>query len=172
MKMKLLLPLFTPIKNQKIMTDNFFSQMLQTVESRIAITKKSSRFLLDKNEQSDDIDISFKRKVLDSLLNANWNRYPSSDYQDIETKVAEYCHLKTENIVLSAGSASIITTLLDFFALNNKKLVITQPSYSLFDYHCKSYNINYEPWLLSDDLEYDFAKLPELCHKSSPLVHQ
>lgn len=152
------------------MKDNFFSFLLQTSESRIASSKQSSRFLLDKNEQSDDIDINLKKKVLDSLLHANWNRYPASDYKDIECKVAEYCKLKAENIVLSAGSASIITTLLDFFALNKKDIIITQPSYSLFDYHCKTYNINYRPWLLSEDLEYDLQNLPILDSNSVLII--
>lgn len=152
------------------MTDHFFSFLLQTAETRIAPAKQSSRFLLDKNEQSDDIDISLKKKVLESLLHANWNRYPASDYKDIECKVAEYCKLKAENIVLSAGSASIITTLLDFFALNNKNIIITQPSYSLFDYHCKTYNINYHPWLLTPELEFDFANLPKLDSNSVLII--
>ncbi len=152
------------------MRDNFFSFLLQTAETRVANSKQSSRFLLDKNEQSDDIDINLKKKVLDSLLHANWNRYPASDYKDIECKVAEYCGLQAENIVLSAGSASIITTLLDFFALNNKNIIITQPSYSLFDYHCKTYNITYQPWLLSEDLEYDLQKLPKLDSNSVLII--
>lgn len=144
------------------MTDHFFNFLLQSVESRVAPVKNNTRYLLDKNEQSDDIDMELKKKVLESLLQANWNRYPVSDYIDIEAKIAAYCKLQAENIVLSAGSASIITTLLDFFALNQKKIVIAQPTYSLFDYHCKTYNIAYQPWYLTPDLEFDFDNLPEL----------
>lgn len=144
------------------MVNNFFSTLLQQADSRIAPTKQSTRYLLDKNEQSDDIDISLKEKVLQRLMDANWNRYPASDYKDIEAKIANYCGLQAENIVLSAGSASIITTLLDYFALNQKKIFITQPSYSLFDYHCKTYNIEYQPWLLTETLEFDYDHIPDL----------
>jgi histidinol-phosphate aminotransferase len=144
------------------MVDNFFNFHLQTAESRVPASKQPSRFLLDKNEQSDDVDFALKERVLERLLHANWNRYPTSDYQDIESKIAEYCELQPENVVLSAGSASLITTLLDYFALNNKKIHITQPSYSLFDYHCKTYNIPYQPWLLTPELEYDYDNLPNL----------
>lgn len=144
------------------MKNNFFSEHLQLAESRIVSTKPSSCFCLDKNEQSVDIDIELKNKVLESLLHADWNRYPSSDYSDIEIKVAEYCNLRKENIVLSPGSANMITTLLNYFALNKKNIVIGQPSYSLFDYHCKTYNIPYTPWMLSANLEYDLESLPTL----------
>lgn len=56
----------------------------------------------------------------------------------------------------------MITTLLNYFALNQKRIVIAQPTYSLFDYHCKTYNIAYEPWYLSPELEYDLETLPAL----------
>lgn len=151
------------------MTNNFFNFLVQNIGTRIAPAKSNIRYLLDKNEQSDDIDIELKMKVLDSLMQANWNRYPASDYAEIESKIADYCGLRSENIVLSAGSASIITTLLDFFALNNKKINIVQPSYSLFDYHCKTHNIPYQPWLLNEDLEYDLENLPIL-DKDSVLI--
>lgn len=101
------------------MFHNFFTDTLQQAGSRIAPTQQTFKFQLDKNEQSADVDHAFKQRVLERLMNTDWNRYPSADQRDIEVKVAEYCGLLPENIVLSAGSASIITTLLNHFALNN-----------------------------------------------------
>lgn len=144
------------------MFHNFFADTLQQAGCRIAPTQQTFKFRLDKNEQSADVDHTFKQKVLERLMNTDWNRYPSADQRDIEVKVAEYCGLLPENIVLSPGSASIITTLLNHFALNNKHIVIAQPSYSLFDYHCKTNNIRYEPWMLNADLKYDLQTLPGL----------
>lgn len=144
------------------MQQNFFNFMLRNADVRIAPAKGPAKYQLDKNEQSDDISPELKQKVLESLMKTDWNRYPTSDYKDIEGKIADYCGIMPENIVLSAGSASIITTLLDFFALNNKQIVISQPSYSLFDYHCKTYNIDYVPWNLGPNLEYNCAQIPEL----------
>lgn len=144
------------------MIHHFFADTLQKAAHRIAPGQHTTRFHLDKNEQSADVDFEFKKRVAEKLLDADWNRYPTADYRAIETKIAGYCGLAPENIVLSAGSASIITTLLNYFALNQKHIVITQPSYSLFDYHCKTHNIPYETWLLNDDLEYDYQRMPAL----------
>lgn len=144
------------------MTNLFFSDILQNVPTRITPTKTTSSMLLDKNEQSEDVAFSIKQQVLETLMNTDWNRYPSADLKDIETAVANYCGLNSDNIVLSPGSANIITTLLNYFALNNKHIVIAQPTYTLFDYHCKTYNIQYEPWMLTADLEYDYDNLPVL----------
>jgi histidinol-phosphate aminotransferase len=145
-----------------IMQHHIFSDILQKTESRIAGSKQTVKFRLDKNEQSADVDLAFKQRVIEQLLKSDWNRYPTIENSDIESKVAQYCGLSPENIVLSAGSASIITTLLDHFALQQKHIVITQPSYSLFDYHCKTNAITYEPWLLTAQLEYDDHSLPNL----------
>lgn len=144
------------------MNNNFFSAQLQATESRISTASVTSGFRLDKNEQSEDVAYDLKKQVTDSLMEAGWNRYPSDDNSDIEAMVAAYCGLQSDNIVLSPGSANIITTLLNYFALNNKKIIIGQPTYSLFDYHCKTYNIPYQPWMLTDDLEYDLKNLPAL----------
>lgn len=144
------------------MHHNFFSEALQTTAARIAPTQHPAQLNLDKNEQSNDVDAAFKQRVMERLMQAEWNRYPAADQHQIETKVADYCGLSAENIVLSPGSANMITTLLNYFALNQKHIVIGQPSYSLFDYHCKTYNIPYEPWLLNENLTYDLDNPPAL----------
>lgn len=130
--------------------------------TRVSATTHASHLLLDKNEQSEDVDFSLKMQIADSLSAADWNRYPSADNSDIEALVAGYCGLGLEHIVLGPGSASIIATLLNYFALNKKRIVIAQPTYTLFDYHCKTYNIPYEPWYLTADLEYDYENMPSL----------
>lgn len=144
------------------MLQHFFTDTLQKSDVRVATGQNSTRIHLDKNEQSADVDFDFKKRVAEKLLDTDWNRYPTSDYRAIEAKISDYCGLAPENIVLGAGSAGIITTLLNYFALNQKHIVIAQPSYSLFDYHCKTYNIPYQTWNLNDDLEYDYENMPAL----------
>ncbi len=152
------------------MATNFFNSFLQKTQNRIKTQSGISRFLLDKNEQSEDIDCIAKSKVLSALSEADWNRYPTANLSEIESKVAQYCGLLPENIVLSAGSAAMITTLLNYFAINRKEIHIVQPSYSLFDYHCKTYNIPYTPWSLTEDLEYDADNLPALNENSVLII--
>ncbi len=148
--------------NLPAMNNLFFNETLQQAQSRIVPLKAKAHLFLDKNEQPTDVYFPLKKKVTDNLLGCDWNRYPSADNSDIDALVANYCNLDPEHIVLGPGSASFITTLLNYFALNGKRIVIAQPTYTLFDYHCKTYNIAYEPWLLRKDLEYDFENMPTL----------
>jgi histidinol-phosphate aminotransferase len=142
------------------MNNQFFSPSLSAISNRIASSEKNYRLLLDKNEQSLDVPAIIKQKMMATFMESNLNRYPSANLTSLEEKVADYCGLQAQNIALAAGSASIITTLLNYFAINRKRIIINQPSYSLFEYHCKTYNIPYEPWMLNSDLQFDVAEMP------------
>ena len=142
------------------MKNHFFSPSLSAVSNRIASSEKNYRLLLDKNEQSLDVPAMLKQKMLGSIMESNLNRYPSANLRSLEERVADYCRLQAENIALAPGSASIITTLLNYFAINRKRIIINQPSYSLFEYHCNTYNIPYEPWMLNNELQFDVAEMP------------
>jgi len=157
-------------KNPIRMINLMFNEYLLKTQARIKSIKQSFRLQLDKNEQTQDLEMYFKKEVIEALAQSAWNRYPDHDYEDIEENIASYCGLQPENILLCPGSASIITTLLNYFAINHKDIHITQPTYSLFDYHCRTYNISYTPWLLSEDLEYDYEHLPRLKENSVLII--
>lgn len=126
------------------------------------LMKSQPQYLLDKNELSDDLNHELKYRVVDHLLDTPWNRYPSADCSDLEHAVARYAGVKPEQVALGAGSAGIIANLLNYFAIQRKNLVIVQPTYALFEHHCRTYGIPFTPWYLNEDLEFDFDSLPEL----------
>ena len=150
--------------------NHFFSQNLMSAPARIKALQTNAQCRLDKNEQSLDVDIYWKDKAIEALKESNWNRYPNADLSDIETNVAHYCGLDAANIALSPGSASLITTLLNYLAINGKKIVITHPSYSLFEYHCNTYNIPFIPWMLNENLEFEIENLPALDAQSVLII--
>jgi len=126
------------------------------------VMKSPPQYLLDKNELSDDLNKELKYRVVDHLLDTSWNRYPSADCSDLEQAVARYVGVKPENIALGAGSAGIIANLLNYVAIQRKNLVIVQPTYALFEHHCRSYGIPFTPWYLKEDLTFNFDALPML----------
>lgn len=144
------------------MLSSFFPAQLAQGGQRLAASPKNYTHYLDKNEQPDDMPEWLKMQVLQKAMNMDWNRYPALDHSDIESQIAASVGLEGNQVVLGSGSATFITTLLNFFGMQRKQIVIAQPSYSLFDYHCKTYGINYTPWMLNEALEYDEALLPVL----------
>lgn len=149
---------------------HFFNKQLLHSPMRISSQDETTIHRLDKNEQSVDVGLKIKSKALDAFIQEEWNRYPSADLSDIETNVAVYCGLSFENIVLDPGSANLITILLNYFALNGKHIVINHPSYSLFEYHCQTYNIPFTPWRLNDELNFDMDTLPDLNENSVLII--
>jgi len=129
---------------------------------RLSSTQKKYSHRLDKNEQPFDVPDWLKMQVLQKAMHMEWNRYPAPDNHDIEKHIAHSIGVLPNNVLLGSGSATFITTLLNYFGMQRKQIVIAQPSYSLFDYHCKTYGIPYTPWMLNDALEYDETLLPEL----------
>ncbi len=148
------------------MHDQIFSEFLQKVGGRIVQKNNPAKFFLDKNEQPDDFEDDIKLEILDELYKAKWNRYPNADNSEIEKLIATYSGLNSDNIAVAPGSATLIVTLLNYFAINQKHIVIAQPSYTLFDYHCKTHGINYEPWYLNSSLEFDLERMPNLSANS------
>lgn len=103
-----------------------------------------------------------KMQVLQKAMEMEWNRYPELNHADIEAKIAGTMGVNAGQVVLGSGSATFITTLLNYFGMQRRQIVIAQPSYSLFDYHCNTFGIDYTPWMLNADLEYDEHLLPQL----------
>lgn len=142
--------------------NTFFTENLILSQSRIAESKKSYHIALDKNEQSIDVPEELKMEVLNDLFGKQWNRYPEADLSKLESKIANYCGANPQQVLAAPGSASIITAMLNYFAINKKNIHIALPSYSLFEYHCNTYNIPYTPWFLNQNLEFDYDNFPQL----------
>lgn len=143
-------------------TSSFFPSHLSQAPQRLQAPATGHTHLLDKNEQCDDVAGWMKVQVLQKAMEMEWNRYPSLGHADIEQAIAKTIGLTGEQVALGSGSATFITTLLNYLGMQRRQIVIAQPSYSLFDYHCKTYDIPYTPWMLNQDLEYDEQLLPAL----------
>lgn len=146
---------------------NFFAPEFIQFEQKPAFPEPNEQSVfLDKNECPYDLTDVIKTKVVVDLFNENWNRYPHNAYKDVYKFVSKASQCAEDNIVLASGAASIITSFLNYFAINKKDIVIARPSFSLYHYHCSLYNIPYKNWDLNNKLEYDIGSLPPLSKNS------
>lgn len=145
-----------------------FSERLLNSGKRLTPIQKPVKIRLDRNESAYELSSGLKNEVLKKVGTAKWKNYPTPYYNELEKLIADYCGVSPEQIVPGAGSASIITSLLNYFAINLKQIVIAHPSFSLYEYHCSSYGIPYELWRLDEELEYEIDNLPGL--KSGGIV--
>jgi len=152
--------------NVKEPTENFnalfFQENLLKAKAYSLDPMKGS-IKLDQNESPFDWDESLKKEVLENLLKESWNTYPQDYPKDLKQLLAEYNKVSIENIVLSPGSNYHITVILNLFASKvGSDLILTRPSFPLFESHCIYHNISYKVWSLNRELEYDLDLLPPL----------
>lgn len=118
---------------------------------------------LDQNESPWDWPDSVKDIVLSKLKQRSWNRYPTPFADDLAARIAEKLGVRSKNILLGPGSNYLIGLILQTFSRSIQgKVVLTRPSFPLYESHCQYEGINYEVWPLNADLEYDVALLPHL----------
>lgn len=118
---------------------------------------------LDQNESPFDWDENLKREILETLVKEPWNTYPQDYPRELKKLLADYNSVLPENVVLSPGSNYHITVLLNLFAAKGgNDLVITRPSFPLFEGHCRYHKIPYKVWPLNKALNYDISLLPAL----------
>ncbi|MBN2486033.1 MAG: histidinol-phosphate aminotransferase family protein [Bacteroidales bacterium] len=144
----------------------FFHQALYESGKRIEPSQVVYNTYLNRNESVYELDDSIKKQIIDELGSYQWRNYPMPYYPDIEKLIAGYCGVLPEQVAVAAGSASIITTLINYFAANQRQIVIAQPSFSLYDFHCRTYNIRFDIWPLNQELEYDTSLMPGLKENS------
>jgi len=139
-----------------------FGKYLLNTKTRLPSDIAEAEIRLDRNESAYEIKDEIKENVLRKITSITWKNYPPPYYTDLENTIADYCGVKKGQVVTASGSASIITTLLNYFTINNKQIVAAYPSFSLYEYHCSTYGIPLERWKLNADLEFDMSLLPEL----------
>ncbi len=142
------------------MPESFFSKQLKDSGKRISPTAKKAEIRLNRNESAFELNDEFKKEVLFRVQGTEWKNYPSPYFPDIERLIANFLGVKPDQVVPAAGSANIITVLLNYAAIQSHQIVIARPSFSLYEFHCQSYGIDYETWPLNKDLEYDADLMP------------
>lgn len=146
----------------EMLISGIFSEQLLKSEKRLQPASAPIKIRLDKNESAYEVSSALKERVLDRVRSAEWRKYPPPYYNELEAKLAQYCGVQKEQVVPAAGSANIIAALLNYFGVNKRQIVLAHPSFSLYEYHCKTYGIPYELWKLNENLEYDVGNLPAL----------
>jgi histidinol-phosphate aminotransferase len=118
---------------------------------------------LDQNESPWDWPAQLKDKILASLKQKEWNRYPESMAASLTEILAQYVGVRPECLITSPGSNHLIALIFD--ALGRKlpgKVVIARPSFALFESHCHYAGIPFETWDLDENFHYRRDRLPAL----------
>jgi len=148
------------MQDQKL--KNYFSESIRASQMRVQDSKEKHKVSLNRNELPFDLPDDIKIEVCTQLLQSEWNLYPAVVDEALHNLLASYAGVSPDMICTGAGAAMLATSLMNYFALQGKRLVIPRPSFSLYEYHCKAYGIDYQAWEMDDQLAYTLTSLPEI----------
>ncbi len=141
----------------------YFEPSLIAARSYKIDTPTGIKVKLDQNESPWDWPPHLKQKILERVAACEWNRYPDPMASSINDLLADYLGVKAENIMTSPGSNHLIGLILEALGRRLKgKVVITRPSFALFEAHAQYAGIRYETWDLGENFQYDPKRLPDL----------
>ena len=110
---------------------------------------------IDQNESPWDVPVRLKQKILTTLENQQWNRYPSSQSEELTQKLGKYVNIAPKNILTGPGSNYLISLILSAMGTSLKgDVVIARPSFGLFEASCRYAGISYRTWDLGPHFEF------------------
>jgi histidinol-phosphate aminotransferase len=87
---------------------------------------------LNQNESPFDTPDEIKTKILDTVRNEAWSRYPEPMPTDLVDAVARYVGVSSDRILVANGSNSIVQHILNAVVTTGVRVSIPSPSFSLY----------------------------------------
>ncbi len=100
--------------------------------SAYTLTLREAPVKLNQNENPWDVPGPLKRRVLERALARPWSRYPDFDPKELLEALARFSSWRADGILAGNGSNELIETLLLVTVSPGTKVVIPQPTFTLY----------------------------------------
>jgi histidinol-phosphate aminotransferase len=87
---------------------------------------------INQNENPYDLPLALKRRVVEQALARPWSRYPPFDPKDLLAKLAAFSGWRADGILAGNGSNELIEALLLVTAGAGTRVVIPEPTFTLY----------------------------------------
>lgn len=116
---------------------------------------------LNQNESPFDVPNFVKKKILNNLKKKSWNIYPDFIPDDLYKKLANYLKVEKENILIGNGSNEMIFTILVATLEKGKKLIISEPTFTVYKLIGTNLNAEVVSILQNDDFSNNIEKISD-----------
>ena len=114
---------------------------------------------INQNENPFDLPESVKRKVVAAALERPWSRYPAFDPTELLERLASFAGWRADGVLAGNGSNELIQALLLVTVGAGARVVIPEPTFTLYALLTKILGGEVVPVSLGPDLQYDAAEL-------------
>ncbi len=87
---------------------------------------------INQNENPYDVPEGIKREILDYALERSWSRYPPFIPAELHERLAGYAGWQSDGVLAGNGSNEIIQALMTVFLGPGKRLVIPEPTFTVY----------------------------------------
>jgi histidinol-phosphate aminotransferase len=126
---------------------------------------------INQNENPFDLPESLKRRVMEQALARPWSRYPAFDPRELTDALAKASGWRPEGVLAGNGSNELIEALLLVTVAAGTKVVIPEPTFTLYALVTRILGGEVVPVALGPDLQYDAVALQqERRRQAAPLT--
>ena len=125
---------------------------------------------INQNENPYDLPEALKKRVLEQALSRSWSRYPPFDPKDLQEKLAVFSGWRADGILTGNGSNELIEALLLVTVGAGTRVVIPEPTFTLYALLTKILGGEAVRVRLSSDLVYDVEAILEARRAASAAV--
>ncbi|MDD9952032.1 MAG: histidinol-phosphate transaminase [Zetaproteobacteria bacterium] len=127
------------------------------------IDRTPCRIKLDQNEASWDWPEAIKKSILQRCQEEPWNKYPDPYVNEVLDAVSQYSGFAVDNLIIGPGSHHLLCLALSIFRQRRRgQLVISRPSFPLYESHAKNFGLEKRIWPLTQDFEFETESLHDL----------
>lgn len=125
---------------------------------------------LNQNENPYDWPASLKQAVCERVRELSWNRYPPFVPSDFVAKVAKYVGVQPSQVLVGNGSNELMYAAFACVLEPRRKLVITQPTFTLYALLGKVFGAEVVDVPLDDEMRFDLPALEKAAKKAACVV--
>jgi histidinol-phosphate aminotransferase len=114
---------------------------------------------INQNENPFDLPEALKRRVMERAMARSWSRYPDFDPRALVEKLAAFSGWRADGILAGNGSNELIEALLLVTVGPGTRVVIPEPTFTLYALLTGMLGGEVVRVPLADDLQYDVAAL-------------
>ncbi len=136
-----------------------------------ALAARPAAIKINQNENPFDLPEGVKRKVVAAALERPWSRYPEFDPTELLGRLAAFAGWRADGVLAGNGSNELIQALLLVTVGAGARVVIPQPTFTLYALLTKILGGDVVPVSLGPELQYDATELRRVrCLTEAPLT--
>ncbi len=122
--------------------EHLFDEAISRPDWLVSSERNNGLIFLDKNENNDPELRNANFKIFQKIFNNSISTYP--DNSILYKKISDFINQSANKILLGAGSDGIIRSVFETFIEPGDKLLLTSPTFAMYEIYAKVYQANVE----------------------------